>query len=170
MTQGYISLRNVEYFVLDEADRMLDMGFIHDVKKLLAVLPKRRQSLFFSATMPPEIVKLADTILDNPKKVEVTPVSSTAEKIQQAVYFIDRGNKNKLLYDLLQDSSIKAALVFTRTKHGADKVVKFLASKNITARNHSRQQSTKCASACPDQFQKWGNTCLSSDRHCCERN
>jgi ATP-dependent RNA helicase RhlE len=133
MNQGFVSLRDIEIFVLDEADRMLDMGFIHDVKKLLAVLPKKRQSLFFSATMPPEIVKLANTILVNPLKVEVTPVSSTADTINQFVYFVDKGNKNNLLVDVLKDSNIKTALVFTRTKHGADKVVKVLIKNNIKA-------------------------------------
>ncbi len=131
MNQGYVSLREVEIFVLDEADRMLDMGFIHDVKKLLAVLPKKRQSLFFSATMPPEIIKLANTILDNPLEVSVTPVSSTVDIINQCVYFVDKGNKNALLVELLKDKKIKTALVFTRTKHGADKVVKMLVSHNI---------------------------------------
>ena len=133
MGQGYISLKDIEYFVLDEADRMLDMGFIHDIKKVLAVLPKKRQSLFFSATMPPEIVKLAGTILVNPAEVSVTPVSSTVDTIDQYVYFVDRANKNKLLVDILKDGKIKTALVFTRTKHGADKVVKVLQKMNVTA-------------------------------------
>src|SRR5690554_1386349 len=133
MNQGIISLKHIEIFVLDEADRMLDMGFIHDVKKLLTVLPKKRQSLFFSATMPPDIVKLADTILHNPSKVEVTPVSSTADTIQQYVYQVDKVNKNSLLLDILQDKKIRTVLVFTRTKHGADKVVKFLLKHDITA-------------------------------------
>jgi ATP-dependent RNA helicase RhlE len=103
MNQGHISLSDVEIFVLDEADRMLDMGFIHDVKKLLAVLPKKRQSLFFSATMPPEIITLANTILHNPQKVSVTPVSSTVDIIKQFVYFIDKKNKPELLMDILKD-------------------------------------------------------------------
>jgi ATP-dependent RNA helicase RhlE len=133
MQQGHLSLRDIEIFVLDEADRMLDMGFIHDVKKLLSVIPKRRQSLFFSATMPPEIVKLASTILDNPKKVSVTPVSSTVDIINQKIYFVDKGNKNALLVELLKDQNIKTVLVFTRTKHGADKVVKMLLKHNIKA-------------------------------------
>ncbi len=133
MNQGHISLRDVEYFVLDEADRMLDMGFIHDVRRLLTALPKKRQSLFFSATMPPEIVKLASTILHNPKKVSVTPVSSTVDIIQQQVYFVDKGNKTSMLLDILKDKKIKTALVFTRTKHGADKVVKVLIKNNIKA-------------------------------------
>lgn len=133
MNQGHLTLRDVEIFVLDEADRMLDMGFIHDVKRLLTVLPKKRQSLFFSATMPPEIVKLANTILFEPKKVTVTPVSSTAEIIQQYIYFVDKGNKNNLLIDILKEPKIKTALVFTRTKHGADKIVKVLQKVNIKA-------------------------------------
>jgi ATP-dependent RNA helicase RhlE len=131
--QGFISLREIELFVLDEADRMLDMGFIHDVKKILKVLPDKRQNLFFSATMAPEILKLASTILVNPVKVEVTPVSSTAEIIEQSVYFIDKGNKNTLLTDVLKEEKASSVLVFTRTKHGADKVVKFLAKNNVKA-------------------------------------
>ncbi|MEY3676027.1 MAG: hypothetical protein RJB67_517 [Bacteroidota bacterium] len=126
MQQGYIKLNQLEIFVLDEADRMLDMGFIHDVKKVIAKLPATRQTLFFSATMPPEIGQLANSILNNPVKVEITPVSSTAEKIEQSVYYVDKGNKKLLLAHLLQDAGIKTALVFTRTKHGADKVVKEL--------------------------------------------
>ncbi len=133
MNQGYISISEVEIFVLDEADRMLDMGFIHDVKKLLAALPRKKQTLFFSATMPPEIVKLSKSILHNPQKVEVTPESPTVDAIQQGLYFVDKGNKKNLLVDVLQDYSIKSALVFTRTKHGANKVVKLLNGSNIQA-------------------------------------
>jgi ATP-dependent RNA helicase RhlE len=133
MSQGFITLSNIEIFVLDEADRMLDMGFIHDVKKLIAKLPQKRQSLFFSATMPPEIVKLAGTILYQPKKVEVTPVSSTADTIRQFIYFVDKNNKNALLLDLLKNQDIKTVLVFTRTKHGADKIVKVLVKHEIKA-------------------------------------
>jgi ATP-dependent RNA helicase RhlE len=133
MSQGFISLKDIEIFVLDEADRMLDMGFIHDVKKLIAALPHKRQSLFFSATMPPEIVKLADTILHHPSKVEVTPPSSTVDIIRQSIYFVDKGNKNSLLVEVLKDKNIKTALVFTRTKHGADKVVKVLLKSHIKA-------------------------------------
>jgi ATP-dependent RNA helicase RhlE len=126
MSQGYINLKDVEIFVLDEADRMLDMGFVHDVKKVITKLPQKRQTLFFSATMPAEIQSLANAILSNPEKVEVTPVSSTAETINQSLFFVDKNNKKSLLAHLLQDSNIKSALVFTRTKHGADKVVKDL--------------------------------------------
>jgi len=133
MNQGFISLKAIEIFVLDEADRMLDMGFIHDVRKLLAALPQKRQSLFFSATMPPEIVKLAGSIVYKPVKIEVTPSASTVDIVNQFVYFIDRGNKNSLLLELLKDDKIKTALVFTRTKYGADKVVRVLKKKNISA-------------------------------------
>lgn len=133
MNQGFISLKDVEIFVLDEADRMLDMGFIHDVRRIIAALPVKRQSLFFSATMPPEIVKLAGSIVYKPVKVEVTPSASTVDIVDQYVYFIDKGNKNSMLLDLLLDEKIKTALVFTRTKFGADKVVKVLNRKNITA-------------------------------------
>jgi len=133
MNQGFVSLRDIEIFVLDEADRMLDMGFIHDVRRIISALPQKRQSLFFSATMPPEIVRLAGSIVYKPVKVEVTPSASTVDIVEQFVYFIDRGNKNSLLLELLKGDKIKTALVFTRTKYGADKVVRVLKKKNISA-------------------------------------
>jgi ATP-dependent RNA helicase RhlE len=131
MVQGFISLRDIDLFVLDEADRMLDMGFIHDVNKIIRALPEKRQNLFFSATMAPEILKLAGTILQDPVRVEVTPISSTAEIIQQSLYFVDKGNKNALLVDVLNEQPASSVLVFTRTKHGADKVVRFLTKHGI---------------------------------------
>lgn len=133
ISQGFISLLHLKFFVLDEADRMLDMGFVHDVKRVITKLPANRQSLFFSATMPPEIQKLASVILNKPAKVEVTPVSSTAETITQSVYFVSKQDKRGLLQHLLEDQDIKTVLVFTRTKHGADKVVKDLNKSGITA-------------------------------------
>lgn len=133
INQGFIKLNQLEFFVLDEADRMLDMGFVHDVKKVIKLLPNKRQSLFFSATMPPAIVTLAGTILRNPSKVEVTPVSSTADTIRQSVFFVDKSDKNSLLLHILKDESIATALVFTRTKHGADKVVKVLRKAGVTS-------------------------------------
>jgi len=133
MNQGYIKLDNIRVLVLDEADRMLDMGFVHDVKKIIAKVPARRQTLFFSATMPNEIQQLANSILNNPEKVEVTPVSSTADTIQQHLFYVEKSDKKALLIHLLKDKSIKTALVFTRTKHGADKVVKDLTRAGITA-------------------------------------
>lgn len=131
--QKHVNLNQIQMFVLDEADRMLDMGFVHDVNRIIKLIPKQRQSLFFSATMPKTIQELANSILTTPKKVEVTPVSSTAEKIEQAIYFVDQAKKNDLLVHVLQDKSIKSALVFTRTKHGADKVVKLLQKHSIKA-------------------------------------
>src|SRR5690606_32775446 len=128
ISQKFVHLNQLQFFVLDEADRMLDMGFLNDVKKIITKIPQKRQSLFFSATMPNDIVKLANTILVNPSKVEVTPVSSTANTINQAVYFVDKENKKHLLKEVLTDKKIDRALVFTRTKHGADKVVKDLVS------------------------------------------
>lgn len=133
MDQGYIDLKHLEVFILDEADRMLDMGFIHDVKKVIRKLPAQRQTLFFSATMPQEIQSLAKELLKNPAKVEVTPASSTVEKIDQSIYFTGKPDKRKLLLHLLEEKDISTALVFTRTKHGADKVVKYLSKARISA-------------------------------------
>ena len=131
MEQGFISLKDVRYFVLDEADRMLDMGFIHDIKKIIAKLPKSRQSLFFSATMPKNIVDLSNQILINPRKVAVNPVSSTAETIQQYLYLTNRDKKRELLLHILKSNDIEQVLVFSRTKHGADRIVRNLRKKKI---------------------------------------
>ena len=131
--QGYIDLKNVEIFVLDEADRMLDMGFVHDVKRVLACLPGQKQTLLFSATMPREIEELADGLLHGPEKVMVAPPATTVERIEQSVYFVDKGNKRHLLAQLLQKPEVTSALVFTRTKHGADRVVRELARAGIGA-------------------------------------
>ena len=133
INQGFIDLSQVEIFVLDEADRMLDMGFVHDVKRVLTYLPKQKQTLLFSATMPKEIEELASGLLKNPAKVMVTPPSTTVEKIEQSVYFVDKGNKRCLLAHLLQNPAVISALVFTRTKHGADRVVRELDKENIQA-------------------------------------
>ena len=133
MQQGYISLKDVKYFVLDEADQMLDMGFIHDIKKIIAKLPTERQSLFFSATMPPAILNLSGQILGNPEKVTVSPKQATAEKVDQTLYFVSKKSKPKLLIHLLKTEEINSALVFSRTKHGANKVVKLLAKAGINA-------------------------------------
>lgn len=131
MQQGHISLSQIQFFVLDEADRMLDMGFVQDVKRIIAKLPPKRQTLFFSATMPTEIKQLANILLTNPVRVEVTPVSSTVEIIQQSVYFVERQHKQPLLIQLLKDESIETLLVFTQMKHAADKLAKSLNAAGI---------------------------------------
>ncbi|MEY4140740.1 MAG: hypothetical protein RL110_111 [Bacteroidota bacterium] len=131
--QGYISLQHLEIFVLDEADRMLDMGFIHDVNRIIKLIPTRRQTLFFSATMPKEIKALANTLLTNPEMVVVTPISSTAETVAQSIVFVETAEKKDVLLHLLHENTTPSVLVFTRTKHGADRVVKILAKSKITA-------------------------------------
>lgn len=133
VSQGIIRLNQIEIFVLDEADRMLDMGFINDVKKIIKELPESRQNLLFSATMPNEIVGLANNILKQPVRIEVTPVSSTVDMIQQTVCMVDQANKPSLLLHFLNNQGVSNVLVFTRTKHGADKIVKLLAKSNIKA-------------------------------------
>ena len=133
MQQGFIKLNVVSHFVLDEADRMLDMGFIHDIKKIIPKLPEQKQTIFFSATVAPDIKKLADTLLKNPINVAVTPVASPAELVDQSVYFVDKNHKRTLLKHLIKTNHIQQALVFTRTKHGADKVAKELSKSGITA-------------------------------------
>jgi len=133
VTQGIIRLDTIKVFILDEADRMLDMGFINDIKRILPLLPPKRQSLFFSATMPDNIVKLSREILKNPQRIEVTPTSSTAETIQQYLYYTNRTSKKKLLTHILRDRSIDQVLVFARTKRGADRIAKDLKKRNIVA-------------------------------------
>lgn len=133
VSQKIIDLQTIRFFVLDEADRMLDMGFIHDIKKILLLLPRKRQSLFFSATMPAEIEKLSRQILNHPEMIEVTPASSTVDVIEQHVYSVEKADKSKLLLHLLQDKNIESVLVFTRTKHGADKVARILGRSGVKA-------------------------------------
>ncbi|MGZ5286335.1 MAG: DEAD/DEAH box helicase [Flavisolibacter sp.] len=133
MNQGYVHLDHLEFFVLDEADRMLDMGFIHDVKKVIRELPPQRQTLLFSATMPPQIAQLAASLLHQPVRVEVTPVSTTAERIDQSVYFVGKKDKLSLLVHLIDEQKIGRTLVFTKTKHGADKITRDLKKMNINA-------------------------------------
>ncbi len=131
ISQGYITLKDIKYFVLDEADQMLDMGFIHDIRKVIARLPAKRQSLFFSATMPAAIIDLSRNILGNPEKVTIKPKQATAEKVEQSVYFVSKPNKTKLLIHLLEENPNSSVLVFSRTKHGADKIVRLLGRADI---------------------------------------
>lgn len=133
ISQGFIKLNNIEHFVLDEADRMLDMGFINDIRRLIAMLPAKKQTLFFSATAAPNIMKLANTLLKNPVSISVNPVSSTAPLIDQSIYYVTKENKRSLLKHVLKQGNIEHALVFTRTKRGADKVVKDLNNSGIKA-------------------------------------
>lgn len=133
MQQGFIKLNNIEYFVLDEADRMLDMGFINDIKRIIPKLPSKRQTLFFSATAAPEIMKLANTLLSNPVHITVTPVSSTTPLVEQSVYYVAKENKRSLLNHVLKNERIDHALVFTRTKRGADRVAKELNRSGISS-------------------------------------
>lgn len=151
MDQGYISLNDINYFVLDEADRMLDMGFVHDIKRIIAKLPHRRQSLFFSATMPKSIMALAHQILHQPQKVVVNPISSTAETIQQYVYLTNKSLKKDLLFHILKDEELDQVLLFARTKHGADRIVKNLKKKKIESAaihgNKAQNQRQKALNA-----------------------
>ena len=133
MDQGFVKLKDIEYFVLDEADRMLDMGFIHDIRKIIAKLPAKRQSLFFSATMPNNIVELSRRIVKNPVKVEVNPVSPTADTIQQYLYYTNKSDKKDLLRHILQDQKIDQVLLFSKTKHGADRIARNLKKQRISA-------------------------------------
>lgn len=133
ISQGYIDLAHIEIMVLDEADRMLDMGFVNDVKKILTKVPVKKQTLFFSATMPQEIRKFSQSILKKPIEINVTPVSSTAETVKQSVYFVEKNEKFDLLVQILEDKKFNRSLVFARTKHGADKLVKSLLLSGIQA-------------------------------------
>jgi ATP-dependent RNA helicase RhlE len=133
MQQKLIYLNQIRFFVLDEADRMLDMGFVHDVKRIIGALPKQKQTLFFSATMPPEIKKLSDTLLKDPAKVEVSPVSSTVDMIQQSLYITDKNSKQALLTHLLKDESIESVLVFMQMKHSANRLASHLEKVGINS-------------------------------------
>ena len=154
MNQGYISFSDLKYVVLDEADQMLDMGFIHDVKKIIAKLPSKRQSLFFSATMPKSIVELSRKMLGDFKRVTIKPQQATAEKVEQGVYFVSKNNKPKLLIHLLEGRSSDSVLVFSRTKHGANKIVKVLDKASINSAaihgNKSQLQRQKALGAFKD--------------------
>ena len=145
--QNFISLKNIRYFVLDEADRMLDMGFIHDINKIIAQLPLERQSLFFSATMPNNIISLANQILKNPKKVTIHQVSTAANTIRQFIYYTNKNLKKDLLLHILKNKEISNILIFSRTKHGSDRIVRNLKKKNINASaihgNKSQKQRQK---------------------------
>jgi len=152
--QGHISLSQLEIFVLDEADRMLDMGFIHDVKRVIAQLPEKRQTLFFSATMPQDVEKLALSILTDPVTVKVDPVSSTVDTIRQYLYMVDKANKKHLLADLLSKPNVESALVFTRTKHGADRVVRELSRAGIAAKAIHGDKSQGARQEALSQFKK----------------
>ena len=131
MNQGIIRLDSIQHFVLDEADRMLDMGFIHDIKRILPKLPKEKQTLFFSATMPDTIISLTNSLLKKPVRISVTPKSSTVDAIKQVVYYVEKKEKSSLLVSILQKSEDQSVLVFSRTKHGADKIVKILSKAGI---------------------------------------
>ncbi len=152
MEQGYVSLRSLDVFVLDEADRMLDMGFIHDVRRVIKALPPKRQTLFFSATLPPDIVDLARSILTDPVRVEVTPASSTAETVSQQVYFVEREQKRGLLTHLLKEGNITRALVFTRTKHGANRVAKQLEGAGVSSAAIHGNKSQNARERALDEF------------------
>ena len=131
INQGHIHLTNIEYFVLDEADRMLDMGFIHDIKRILPKLPKEKQTLFFSATMPDSIIALTKSLLKNPVKIYITPKSSTVDSIKQIIYFVEKKEKSQLLISILQKAEDRSVLIFSRTKHNADKIVRILGKAGI---------------------------------------
>ncbi len=152
--QNLVNLKHVEIFTLDEADRMLDMGFINDVKKIIAKIPAKKQTLFFSATMPQEISKMSSSILIDPVKIAITPISSTVDIVEQNIYFVDKGNKKNLLLHILQDKAIVSALIFSRTKHGADKIVRELTNVNISAQAIHGNKSQNNRQIALNNFQK----------------
>ena len=152
--QGFIRLDKIEIFVLDEADRMLDMGFIHDVRKVIRELPLKRQTLFFSATMPPEVEKLALSILREPVTVKVDPVTSTVDSIRQSLYMVDKANKRRLLADLVRGPQVENALVFVRTRHGADRVVRELKKAGIESRAIHGDKSQAARQEALSQFKE----------------
>ncbi len=156
MNQGYVNLSRIEHFVLDEADRMLDMGFIHDVKKIFSKIPSKRQTLLFSATMPKEVLSLSNFLLKDPIRISVAPVSATAEKVNQKVFFVDQKSKRLLLKSVLKNDKIdiSSVLVFTRTKHGANRVVKDLTKNNITAQAIHGNKSQNARQNALDNFKK----------------
>ena len=150
--EKHIILSNLDFFVLDEADQMFDMGFIHDLRKIIKMVPQKRQTLLFSATMPTDIANLANTVLSNPITVEVTPVASTADKIDQRVIFVEQPNKNALLGQIMQDPTITRALVFSRTKHGANKITQKLMALNVKAEAIHGNKSQNARQKALDDF------------------
>ena len=152
MEQGHVDLRGIEVLVLDEADRMLDMGFIHDIRKIVAKVPANRQTMLFSATMPREIRHLADSLLRNPANVQVAPVASTADNIEESVYFVEKSNKPTLLAHLVTELPMARAIVFTRTKHGADRVVRHLHARGIRAEAIHGNKSQNARQRALDNF------------------
>jgi len=150
MNQGYVNLKDIEFFVLDEADRMLDMGFIHDIRKIIAKLPQKRQSFFFSATMSPQVAELAKTLLRDPVRVEAAAQATTVESIKQCVFFVDQTAKEKLLLELFKEKHLTCVLIFTRTKHHANQLALFLNNNHINADaihgNKSQTARTKAMS------------------------
>ncbi len=154
LNQKKLTLNNIEFFVLDEADRMLDMGFIHDIKKIIAKLPSKRQSLFFSATMGPKINQLAKSLLKNPIHVEITPSATTVERIKQRLFFVDSHKKQKLLLELLKEKHLTSVLVFTRTKHRANKLSTFLNKNNIKSDAIHGNKSQKARTRAIRNFRK----------------